>query len=69
VCLKLLFLKARFASAFDRIVIDGIVDGTAQSVRMAGFLVRKLQTGRVQAYIGFAVFILVIVIWIALRMG
>lgn len=69
VALKLLFLKARFASAFDRIVIDGIVDGTALSVRMAGFLVRKLQTGRVQAYIGLAVFILALVIWIALRMG
>ncbi|HPU30732.1 MAG TPA: Na(+)/H(+) antiporter subunit D [Syntrophorhabdaceae bacterium] len=67
--LKLLFLKARFASLFDRVVIDGIVDGTAFSVRMVGFLVRKLQTGRVQAYIGLAVFILVIVIWIALRMG
>jgi len=67
--LKLLFLKARFASLFDRVVIDGIVDGTAFSVRMVGFLVRKLQTGRVQAYISLAVFILVIVIWIALRMG
>lgn len=69
VALKLLYIFAALAYIFDRKVIDGIVDGCALSVRMAGFVVRKLQTGKIQAYIGFAVFILVIVIWFALRMG
>jgi multicomponent Na+:H+ antiporter subunit D len=69
VALRLLYIFAALAYIFDRKVIDGIVDGCALSVRMAGFVVRKLQTGKIQAYIGFAVFILVIVIWFALRMG
>ncbi len=61
--LKLLFKKAHLSYGFDRYVIDGVVDGSALSVRGVGGLVKKLQTGKIQTYIGFSVLILVLVLW------
>lgn len=51
---------------FDRKVIDGVVDGSATAVRMVGFVVRKLQTGKVQAYIGLALLMFFLIVWILL---
>lgn len=65
--LSLLFKNARISSAFDKIVIDGIVDGSATGVRVVGLLVRKLQTGRIQAYIGLALLMFFLIIWILLK--
>ena len=61
--LRVLFNDAEFLYGFDKKVIDGVVDGSALSVRGVGSLVRKLQTGRIQAYIGCAVLILFLVLW------
>ncbi|MDP2725860.1 MAG: Na(+)/H(+) antiporter subunit D, partial [Syntrophales bacterium] len=49
--LAALFKNAEFSYAFDRKVIDGVIDGTALSVMDFGDLVKKLQTGRIQTYI------------------
>jgi multicomponent Na+:H+ antiporter subunit D len=64
--LSLLFKNARLSYGFDRKVIDGVVDGSATAVKMVGFVVRKLQTGRVQAYIGLALFMFFLIVWILL---
>ena len=64
--LSLLFKNARLSYGFDRKVIDGVVDGSATAVKMVGFVVRRLQTGRVQAYIGLALFMFFLIVWILL---
>lgn len=46
---------ASVSSTFDRVVIDGIVDGIAWKVRHTGDAVRKVQTGKLQQYIALAV--------------
>lgn len=61
--LRLLFKSADISYGFDKTIIDGVVDGGALSVRGFGALVRKLQTGAIQAYIGFSILILVLVVW------
>jgi multicomponent Na+:H+ antiporter subunit D len=65
--LSLLFKNARAANGFDKKVIDGIVDGSAMTVRSVGSLVRKLQTGRIQAYIGLALIMFFLIVWIFLK--
>jgi multicomponent Na+:H+ antiporter subunit D len=64
--LSLLFKNARLSYGFDRKVIDGVVDGSATAVRVVGLIVRKLQTGRIQAYIGLALFMFFLIVWILL---
>ena len=61
--LRFLFKDADIAYAFDRVVIDNAVDGSAFGVRNIGRLSRKLQNGRIQAYIGFALLIFVLITW------
>jgi multicomponent Na+:H+ antiporter subunit D len=65
--LRLLFGNARLSNGFDRKVIDGIVDGSALSVRGVGSIVKKLQTGRIQAYIGLSLFIFFLILWFILK--
>jgi multicomponent Na+:H+ antiporter subunit D len=64
--LGLLFKNARVSYDFDRKVIDGVVDGSAPTVRGAGSLVRKLQTGKIQTYIGLSLLIFFLIIWLIL---
>jgi multicomponent Na+:H+ antiporter subunit D len=61
--LRFLFKDANIAYGFDRVVIDNIVDGSAYGVRGIGKITRKLQTGRIQAYIGLALLIFVLITW------
>jgi multicomponent Na+:H+ antiporter subunit D len=65
--LRALFGEAKLSYLFDRKVIDGVVDGSAITVRGIGSVVKKLQTGRIQAYIGLSLFIFFLVIWLVLR--
>jgi len=44
--LKALFGNAKASYGFDRHVIDGVVDGSAVTVRTIGLVARKLQTGK-----------------------
>ena len=43
------------AGSFDTYVVDGLVNGVAYSSGFFGQVVRKLQTGRVQTYLGFVI--------------
>jgi multicomponent Na+:H+ antiporter subunit D len=61
--LKLLFKNADISYGFDRQAIDGVVDGGALSVRGIGGLAKKLQTGKIQSYIGFSIFIFILIVW------
>jgi NADH-quinone oxidoreductase subunit L len=38
------------AALFDRVVIDGAVNGVAQLVRGSGFVLRRVQSGFVRSY-------------------
>jgi len=61
--LRCLFKDADIAYGFDRVVIDNAVDGSAYGVRGIGRITRKIQNGRIQAYIGFALLIFVLITW------
>lgn len=64
--LRALFKQAQLSYSFDRKIIDGVVDGTAATVMNCGGVVRKLQTGRVQGYIGLSLFLFFLVLWFVL---
>jgi len=64
--LKALFKNAELSYGFDRKVIDGLVDGTAHSVLGFGDLAKKLQTGRIQTYIGLSLFLFFAILWFVL---
>lgn len=52
-----------FVGLFDNYVIDGIVNLTANVTGYCGNMIRKLQTGSVQAYVAFALLGLLIIIY------
>ena len=64
--LAALFKNAELSYGFDRKVIDGVVDGTAHSVVNFGALAKKLQTGRIQTYIGLSLFLFFAILWFVL---
>ena len=64
--LTALFKNAEYSYAFDRKVIDGVIDGTALSVMDFGDLVKKLQTGRIQTYIGLSLLLFFTILWMVL---
>ncbi len=64
--LRALFKNAEISYAFDRKAIDGVVDGTAYSVMDFGSVVKKLQTGRIQTYIGLSLFLFFAILWLVL---
>ena len=41
---------AQALAVFDRVVVDGVVNGVARGVRVGGLALRRVQTGQVQAY-------------------
>lgn len=54
------------ASVFDKRAIDGMVDGTASTVRGVGGAAARLQTGRLQDYLAGAVILglgVFVVVW------
>ena len=64
--LSALFKNAELSYTFDRRAIDGVVDGTAYSVMDFGSVVKKLQTGRIQTYIGLSLFLFFTLLWLIL---
>ncbi|MHB8090800.1 MAG: Na(+)/H(+) antiporter subunit D [Syntrophales bacterium] len=64
--LRSLFGTAALSYTFDQKAIDGVVDGTAYSVMGVGSLVKKLQTGRVQTYIGLSLLLFFAILWAVL---
>jgi multicomponent Na+:H+ antiporter subunit D len=57
---------AKGSSVFDRVGIDGVVDGTAGGVRTLGRVAARAQTGRLQTYIAGAVLTSLVAIILAL---
>lgn len=49
------------SAAFDRTVVDGLVNFAGFGTQAAGSVTRMLQTGRIQQYLTFSVFALVVV--------
>jgi multicomponent Na+:H+ antiporter subunit D len=64
--IKGLFKNADLSYKFDQKAIDGVVDGTAYGVVGFGAIVKKLQTGKVQAYIGLSLFLFFAILWFVL---
>ena len=60
--IKALYKGADLSYGFDRKAIDGVVDGTAYAVQDLGAVVRKIQTGRIQTYIGLSLFLLFVIL-------
>lgn len=57
--------KASIAvSAFDKYVIDGIVNLTGSASGFLGALLRKVQTGKVQAYMALTIIVFMIILFI-----
>ena len=64
--LRALFKNAELSYFFDRRAIDGVVDGTAYSVMDFGSVVKKMQTGKIQTYIGLSLFLFFAILWLVL---
>jgi multicomponent Na+:H+ antiporter subunit D len=64
--LRALFKNAELSYFFDRKAIDGVVDGTAYSVMDFGSVVKKMQTGKIQTYIGLSLFLFFAILWLVL---
>lgn len=57
-------MSSSFIGGFDRVVIDGLVNLTAYLSGFIGILFRKFQTGKVQTYIIFVIFSIVILLFV-----
>jgi NADH-quinone oxidoreductase subunit L len=55
---------SRFIGGFDTIVVDGLVNLFAYMSGMVGLILRKLQLGKVQAYVVIVIFSLVILVFL-----
>ncbi len=55
--LRVLMLLAWMSSVFDKVAIDGVVDGSATNVQRGGGGLSNVQTGRLQDYLAFAIVI------------
>ena len=55
---------SRFSGRFDNIVVDGAVNFTAYFSGFIGLIFRRFQTGKVQTYIIFLVFSLIILLFL-----
>jgi NADH-quinone oxidoreductase subunit L len=57
-------IVAHVSSWFDRVLVDGVVDGAAGLTRGVGSFARSFQSGKIQLYIFWAVFaIIIFIIW------
>ena len=66
--LRFTMAAARAFSWFDREGIDWTIDGSAKGVVQGGESLRKVQTGRIQHYIGGAVAALLVVVLVAVML-
>lgn len=57
-------LWSNFSGRFDNVVIDGFVNFSAYFTGFIGLLLRKFQTGKVQTYIVFVIFSIIIFFFI-----
>ena len=65
-------LIAQMSAAFDKVVIDGVVNGVGSITSGTGGLIRRLQTGRIQTYVtvlGLSVLALVVTFQVLMVKG
>ena len=55
---------SKFSGKFDNVVVDGVVNFTAYFSGFIGLILRRFQTGKVQTYIIFVVFSLIILLFL-----
>ncbi len=55
---------AFFVGAFDRVVVDGLVNLTAYISGFVGLIFRRIQTGKVQTYLVFVIFSIIILLFL-----
>lgn len=55
---------SRFSGTFDNVVVDGFVNFMAYFSGMIGLIFRRFQTGKVQTYIVFVIFSLIILLFL-----
>jgi NADH-quinone oxidoreductase subunit L len=55
---------SKFSGTFDNVVVDGVVNFTAYFSGFFGLILRRFQTGKVQTYIIFVVFSLIILLFL-----
>jgi NADH-quinone oxidoreductase subunit L len=55
---------SKFSGSFDNVVVDGAVNFTAYFSGFIGLILRRFQTGKVQTYIIFVVFSLIILLFL-----
>lgn len=60
--IRITMATARFLSWFDWNVIDFTLDGSARGVRSGGDVLKRIQTGRLQHYIGGSLVVLFIIL-------
>jgi multicomponent Na+:H+ antiporter subunit D len=58
VALRVTMLLARFSAWFDRWGIDGVVDNVAYGTKGFGNIIRRVQSGKIQSYIGLAMLVM-----------
>ena len=56
--------SSKFSGKFDNIFVDGLVNLTGGVVAFFGLVFRKIQTGRIQTYIAFTIFGMLILFFI-----
>jgi NADH-quinone oxidoreductase subunit L len=55
---------AYFVGWWDKAIVDGVVNGSSSAVRLAGSFTRSFQSGKIQLYIFWAAFaIIIFLIW------
>ena len=55
---------SNFSGTFDNVIVDGIVNFVAYLSGILGLVFRKFQTGKVQTYIVFVIFSIVILLFL-----
>jgi len=55
---------SNFSGTFDNVIVDGIVNFVAYFSGILGLVFRKFQTGKVQTYIVFVIFSIVILLFL-----
>jgi proton-translocating NADH-quinone oxidoreductase chain L len=60
---------ARVSALFDSLVVDGLVRGTANTVKASGSVLRQVQSGAVQTYLAVMILSVLALLYVVLRVA
>jgi NADH-quinone oxidoreductase subunit L len=60
---------ARVSALFDSLVVDGLVRGTASTVKASGAVLRRVHSGAVQTYVAVMLLSVLVLLYIVLRVA